>query len=404
MGTSPLSIARHSLAHAREVRTELRAIDTAAANRPYTPDEQARIETGIADIAMAEARADAQLRIAERGNATADGLRALGLDLDTPGPAFGGRSIGGIAPVAFTDDTLHELHEAYQEGRAHSVHAETRAVSAAPMATIPAYNTSPYPYRREPVRLAALMPVQTVEATTATYYTASAAASAAATVAVGATKPESTPGWQAVTVPVRKIAHYSDVPTEYLADFPSFAQVVGTELTAGLIHAENGQILTGNGTAPNLTGLLNTSGILTYAPGAAEDYFVSVLEGITMLRTPTAYTDADTVLLHPTDWQTILLTRDSEDGMIVHHNPTEPSAATLWGKRVVLTTAVTAGTAVVANMADGTLVFQRETPRITVDPYSQSNKNLVRFICEERIAFGSPRPSALLTIAFNDGA
>jgi len=106
MGSSPLTIARKSLAHAREVRTELRAIDTAAANRPYTSDEQARIDTGIAEITQAEARADAQLQIAERGDTAVEALRTLGIDLDTEPTSYGGRSVGGIAPIAFADETL----------------------------------------------------------------------------------------------------------------------------------------------------------------------------------------------------------------------------------------------------------------------------------------------------------
>ncbi len=46
----------------------------------------------------------------------------------------------------------------------------------------------------------------------------------------------------------------------------------------------------------------------------------------------------------------------------------------------------------------------RLTPTLLVDPYSQSANNLVRFIAEERIAVGSPRPTALVKVTFNGTA
>ena len=41
-------------------------------------------------------------------------------------------------------------------------------------------------------------------------------------------------------------------------------------MTRGLIATEPTQLLSGSGTAPNLRGLLNVTGIQTYAPAGAE--------------------------------------------------------------------------------------------------------------------------------------
>jgi HK97 family phage major capsid protein len=60
--------------------------------------------------------------------------------------------------------------------------------------------------------------------------------------------------WEQVAAPVRKLAHYTRVNDEVLADFDNFRTVVSSEMIAGLIATENDQLLNGDGNAPNLTG------------------------------------------------------------------------------------------------------------------------------------------------------
>ncbi len=66
---------------------------------------------------------------------------------------------------------------------------------------------------------------------------------AAASVAQGANKPESSPTWEEVTAPVRKIAHYTRVNDEVIADFRAFLAVCGSEMIAELIDEENAQLI-----------------------------------------------------------------------------------------------------------------------------------------------------------------
>ena len=138
----------------------------------------------------------------------------------------------------------------------------------APMAAVGDYRMTPFPFLRDKPQVANLIPVERTDAPTVFYFKGSTAASAAAAVAEGAAKPESSPVWTQVSAPVRKLAHYVRINDEVLQDFTNFRQVIGTALLAGLIDAENAQLLVGSGVAPNLTGLLTTSGILTQARGA----------------------------------------------------------------------------------------------------------------------------------------
>lgn len=323
---------------------------------------------------------------------------------DEPAPDPQRRALGQLPPIHFDDEALHGLHRGLLENRLTSVRAsarETRAVTAVPMAGIPSYGTVAG-FDREPSRIASLMPSQPVDHVQVTFYTQPTAASAAAPVAAGALKPESTPGWEAVTAPVRKLAHFSDVTTEALDDYQGFAALVRDEMVAGLVNVENSQVLSGTGLGENLLGLLNASGILTYAPAVAEARYRSLLRALTMLRTGPAYAAADAIVLHPDDWEIVVVTASQGSGeFLVTADPTRSPATTLWGVPVTVTSQIPAGTALVANMARGAVVFTREVPTVKVDPYSQSANNLVRFICEERLALGVTRPAALAAVTFN---
>jgi HK97 family phage major capsid protein len=87
-----------------------------------------------------------------------------------------------------------------------------------------------------------------------------------------------------------------------LADFTNFKAVIGTELLAGLINAENAQLLTGSGVAPNLTGLLTVSDILHQ--GEARTRLDAILKAKTDLRTGASLTEPDAIVIHPSNLQT----------------------------------------------------------------------------------------------------
>ncbi len=83
-----------------------------------------------------------------------------------------------------------------------------------------------------------MIPQQLTEAPSVHYFSGTTAASGATAVAEGAAKPESTPVWTEATAVVRKLAHYTRVNDEVIADFDTFQQVIGSEMLSGLIHRE----------------------------------------------------------------------------------------------------------------------------------------------------------------------
>lgn len=387
------------------------ALVTRAAGAALDPAAESDFHAITRNVAVLDFRA----RAAELGDAAGRvGARGIIPDKTVTGdgdaPERPPREVGGISPIAFSEEQVRGLHESLmrnQPGQATAL--ETRAVTAPPMATISDFRLPPVTKLRERFRIASLLPMQATAHVSATFYTTSTGATAAATVAEGALKPTSNPAYTAVTVPVRKIAHIVDVSKEALDDYPSMNQIVQEEMTAGLINTENLQLLSGDGTGTNLTGMLTASGILTYTPGAAEARYVSIRHAIRLLQA--AFIDPDTVILNPADAEIFDLSNSTGAGLHAVLDNDSPGASVgalgsapsrwAWGLRIVSDTMQTAGTATVASFAQAAVVFQREPANIFVDPFSQSANNLVRFICEERLALGVLRPTAICLVTFN---
>ncbi len=395
-----LTLARANLDRARELRNELRVIDetATAARRDYTADEKKIVEGHRSAITECEQRANTILAQEDRAQAIDAGLDPYSglLGGDSGGPTSL-RRIGALDPIDFSEVQLRGLHEELMAGKPSQAPLESRAVTDYP--TIPKYDTNPVTFLRERTRIAQLMPTQRVESGSVTHYTTSAAASAADTVEPGATKPESTPGWTAVPTPIRKIAHWTDVPKEALDDFSTFASVIRNEMVSGLYNAENLQLISGSGVSPDITGMLATSGISTYLATGPEDTAVSIRKAITQMQQD--FIDPDVIVVNPADAELFDLTNYDADGLHAVPNLAGGSAPTAWGVRLVITTQIASGKAIVANLAESTVLYMREPAVVFVDPYSQSNKNLVRFICEERLGLGVTRPEGILEVTFD---
>lgn len=308
---------------------------------------------------------------------------------------------GGIPRLALGTDQVRELHTSYLQGS--TATAEVRAITDAPR-PVDTLVATPFDARREPTRVAALLATQAVTTPQVTYYAQTGVADQAATVAEGAEKPESTPGWEPVTVPIRKLAHFTEVSTEALDDFASFASIIEAEMRTGLINLENDQVLNGNGSGTNIRGMLQTSGILSVAPAGPEAHYRTLRRAIRLLRAGTSFTQPDAIVMHPADAEIFDLTNSDDEGLRAVTSISEAGTTTAWGATIVVTTQIAEGTALVGNMAEAAVVFQRQAPRVMLDPYSRSDRNLVRVIVEERIGLGVVRPSALCAVTFAGAA
>lgn len=211
----------------------------------------------------------------------------------------------------------------------------------------------------------------------------------------GGYKPEGSWAFERVTVNVKTIAEWVPATKRALADVAQLEGLINDELRADIAEAEENQILTGNGTGENLTGLLNVSGTQTQAWDT--DIFVTVRKAITKART-VGRVVPNAVVLNPVEVETIDLAREGgATGPFHGAGPFAMGPRTLWGLPIVESEGVPAGTGIVGDFSKAVLWDREQTQVSITDSHADFFiRNLVAILAEERVAFGVTRPSAIV--------
>src|SRR3546814_1904173 len=111
----------------------------------------------------------------------------------------------------------------------------------------------------------------------------------------------------------------------------------------------NTQILVGNGTAPNLRGILNVAGIQTQAKGS-DPVPDAAYKAMVKIRT-TGQAIPGAFVFNPLDWQDVRLLRTA-DGIYIWGSPSEAGPARLWGLTVAEAQGLTQNTALCGDFAN----------------------------------------------------
>ena len=222
-------------------------------------------------------------------------------------------------------------------------------------------------------------------------------------VAVGAytaahgVKPESSMTFAVVSTPVETIAHLIPISRRAAADAPQVRQLIDAFLLYGLKEEEEDQILNGNGTSPNLSGITDQS-ISTV--GSAGTDLDAIVDAIRTIRADNREPSA--MVIHPNDWFSteFLLSKDTAGNYLVG----DPRASldtlnSLWGLRVVVTPAQTENTVLVGDFAQ-CVVADREQSAIYVSDSHNDwfARNLLAILAEERLAVGILDEDAFCTV------
>jgi HK97 family phage major capsid protein len=231
-----------------------------------------------------------------------------------------------------------------------------------------------------------------------TYMKETAYTVAAAAVAEGAAKPESAIALVPVTDPVVKLAHWIPITDELLEDVPAMSAYIDTRLSQGLLVVEDDQLLNGNGTAPNMMGLLNRAGLAPPVARGTDTNADAVAKQIAAIRTSTNRV-ASGVVLHPTNWESMLLAKDSTGRYIGLGPGAPPAIPSLWGLPVAVSTAMAVGTALVVS-GTAAMVFRRGGINVQTSNSHQDFfvRNMVAIRSEERLALCVFRPAAFGTV------
>jgi HK97 family phage major capsid protein len=237
-----------------------------------------------------------------------------------------------------------------------------------------------------------------------TGFTNNAAETAEATATAGSsgTKPESALAFTVESTTVRTIAHWIPATRQALSDMGQLRTIVDAQLQEGVRRRLNNQVLNGDGSAPNLRGILNTSGVGTDAAANTSDVLEALFRAITALRV--AFFEADAILMNPADWGLIRLVRDASGasaatGQYMFGPPSQVGADQIWGKRVVLDPTIASGHALVGDFSQAILYTREGIQVLATDSHSDFFiRNIVVVLAEGRWAFAVPRPTAFVNV------
>lgn len=220
---------------------------------------------------------------------------------------------------------------------------------------------------------------------------------AAAETAEGVGYPESTFVWTQRTSPVQKVADSIPVTDEQLEDAGQVRSLLDQRLTYGLRSRLDGQILVGNGTAPNLRGVLNVAGIQTQAK-STDSAIAAFLKALTKVRF-TGFSNPSGAVFNPTDWQNFLLLTNSTGDFLFGNPFMSAGPQSLLGIPVALSTLETVGTGLVGDWRTFSRLDDRRGVNVQTGYVgTQFTEGKVTLRADLRTAFTVTRPAAFCTI------
>lgn len=240
------------------------------------------------------------------------------------------------------------------------------------------------PNRR--LRIRDLLPKGRTVSNAIEYVKESGYTNAAAPVAEGTSKPESTLSFEIANAPVRTIAHWLRATKQILDDVPQLQSYIDTRLRYGLELVEEAELLAGDGTGEHILGLIPQATAYDTTRSRVGDTRIDIVRrAMTQLRI--SEYSASAIILHPTDWEEIELTKDKDDNYI-WANPRGLVGPTLWGLPVLDSTSLEEGEFLVGAFDVAAQLWDRENATVEVSTEDADNftKNLVTIRAEERLA------------------
>jgi HK97 family phage major capsid protein len=252
----------------------------------------------------------------------------------------------------------------------------------------------------QPLTMESFLPSTTTSSNAIEFTKEASFTNAAAEAAENTAKAESALTWSLVNMPVSTVAHWIKISKQLAADNTALAAYVNQRMVYGVNRKVETQLVSGDGTAPNISGILDAGNFTAH--GYADADLGSTLKKLVLIRKIMAASAAagyapDGILLNPADWAQVeidLLTTAAGQTLLKYDERGTPR---LWGLPVVQSVGMTADQVAVGAFAQAYMVHNRQGVVVELSDSDSDNftKNLVTIRAERRLALATEVPAAV---------
>jgi HK97 family phage major capsid protein len=209
-------------------------------------------------------------------------------------------------------------------------------------------------------------------------------------------KPESDYAWDRADAPVRTLAHFVHVARQTLQDAGQLQAEIDSELRYGLEYVEELQLLKGDGTGENLSGLVTEATAFSNAFVPTNPTYIDKIR-LQLLQASLAEYPADGIVLHPTDWARIELEKDANN-QYLFASIVQMAGPQLWGRPVIATQAMDEDASLCGAFGMAATIYDRMDSEVLISSEDRDNfiKNMLTIRAEKRLALAVKRPAALV--------
>lgn len=270
---------------------------------------------------------------------------------------------------------------------------------------IPEYQLDAESAARPTPDVLSMLPVQRTGSDTIYWIQQDTRSSAATTVSQATTvtgtegqKPETALAWSRQSTAVQTIAVNLPVTNQQLGDAAEIRGVIDGELRSDLELQLDYQALQGDGTAPNLTGILNASiQSLTYATATHDNLADALLFGVVQVMTANE-PEPTGIGLNPIQWRVFSTLKTSGSGEYIAGPPTTGGPRSVWGYPMFVSNRLPNQTALIGAFNFARLHMREEASVKVGFVNDDFINNRVRILAEMRGALTVRRPNAFVKV------
>lgn len=221
--------------------------------------------------------------------------------------------------------------------------------------------------------------------------------------AEGAKIGKSSVEFETVSDTVKNIGHMARISKQLVADAPALLAYINLRMVYGVDLKVEDQIVNGVKGSNAFDGLFQTSSFTAHGcqlanlGGATAKPTIFDLILYTKTKMEANFLRPNVILMHPTDWSTLLMTKNAS-GDYYLGTPSSMASKTLWGIPVFTSPAIPVGKFMVCDTTQAGMIYARQGLELALYEQDEDNvqKGLVTIVARRRLGLGLEKKEALI--------